>query len=99
MKRLKFIEVFMRWKWYPGILRIPFFIGSLYLIFILLFGEQAEGSNTGLNIMWVLLWSLLPVAFVLLGRVFCGICPFSTAGDLVQKLVGNEIYPPLFLKK
>ena len=49
--------------------------------------------------MWVLLWSLLPVAFVFFGRFWCGICPFSTAGDLVQRMVGNDIHPPLFIKK
>ena len=49
--------------------------------------------------MWVLLWSLQPIVFILFGRFWCGICPFSSAGDLVQKVVGNEIHPPLFIKK
>jgi hypothetical protein len=99
MKRLKFLEALLRWKWYPDILRIPFFIGSVYLLYVLLFGDQTEGRNIGLSVIWVLLWSMLPIAFVLLGRFWCGICPFSTAGDLVQKMVGNDIHPPLFLKK
>ncbi len=99
MKRLKFIEAIFRWKWYPDILRIPVFFGSIYLIYVLLFGDQAEGRNTGLSLIWVLLWAMQPIVFVLLGRFWCGICPFSTAGDLVQKMVGNEIHPPLFLKK
>jgi ferredoxin len=99
MKRVKFIEVLLRWRWYPDILRIPVFIGSIYLLYVLLFGDQAEGRNTGLSVMWVVMWSMLPVVFVLFGRFWCGICPFSTAGDLVQKMVGNEIHPPLFLKK
>ena len=99
MKRLKFLESLLRWKWYPDILRLPLFIGFFVLIYVLLFGDQAEGKNTGLSVMWVLMWSLQPVAFVLLGRFWCGICPFSSAGDLVQKMVGNEMHPPLFLKK
>ena len=49
--------------------------------------------------MWILLWSLQPVMFIFLGRFWCGISPFSTAGDLVQKLVGNDLHPPLFIKK
>ncbi|MEI6456672.1 MAG: 4Fe-4S binding protein [bacterium] len=99
MKRLKSVEAILRWKWYPDIVRIPVFIGSFYLLYVLLFGEQAEGGNAGLSVMWVVMWSMLPVTFVLLGRFWCGICPFSKAGDLVQKMVGNEIHPPLFLKK
>jgi len=39
MKRLKFIEAILRWKWYPDILRIPVFIGSFYLLYVLLFGD------------------------------------------------------------
>jgi ferredoxin len=99
MKVEKFIEALLRWKWYPDILRVPVFLGSFYLIYVLLFGEQATGRNTGLSVMWVLLWSLQPILFVLLGRFWCGICPFSTAGDLVQKAVGNGFHPPLFIKK
>lgn len=99
MRRLKFIEAVMRWKWYPDIFRIPVLIGFFYLIYVLLFGEQAEGDNNGLSVMWVLLWALQPVLFVLFGRFFCGVCPFGYAGDAVQKMVGNEFHPPLFLKK
>ena len=89
MRRLKFIEAVMRWKWYPDIFRIPVLIGFFYLIYVLLFGEQAEGDNNGLSVMWVLLWALQPVLFVLFGRFFCGVCPFGYAGDAVQKMVGN----------
>ena len=99
MKRLTILESFFRWKWYPNILRIPVFFGSMYLIRALLFGFQAEGRNNALLIMWVVLWALQPVVFVVLGRFWCAVCPFSTAGDLVQRAVGNDLHPPLFLKK
>lgn len=99
MRRLKSIETFMRWKWYPDILRIPVFIGTTYLMYLLLFGEQNGERNAGLSIMWVLWWSMQPVFFILLGRFWCGICPFSTAGEWIKKIVGNGIHPPLFLKK
>ena len=99
MKRLRFMEALLRWRFYPDIFRIPLFIGSVYLIYVLLFGDQTEGSNTGLSILWVLMWSLQPVMFVVFGRFWCGICPFSSAGELVKKMVGNEMHPPLFIKK
>ncbi len=99
MKRLTTIEALFRWKWYPDIFRIPVLIGFFYLNYVLLFGEQGEGANGGLTVMWVLLWALQPVLFILLGRFFCGVCPFGFAADAVQKVVGNEIHPPLFLKK
>lgn len=99
MKRLASIEALFRWKWYPDIFRIPVLIGFLYLNYVLLFGEQAEGANGGLTVMWVLLWAMQPVLFILLGRFFCGVCPFGYIADGVQKIVGNEMHPPLFLKK
>ncbi|MHC1708667.1 MAG: 4Fe-4S binding protein [Bacteroidales bacterium] len=99
MRRIKFLELLLKWRWYPDIIRIPVFVGSFYLMYVLLFGDQAEGRNTGLSILWVLMWSLQPIMFIVLGRFWCGICPFSTAGDLIQKAVGNEIHPPLFIKK
>jgi ferredoxin len=93
------MEALLRWKWYPAIFRIPLFFGSFYLLYVLLFGDQTEGRNSGLSILWVLMWSLQPIMFVVFGRFWCGICPFSSAGELAKKMVGNEIHPPLFLKK
>ena len=97
--RITPLEWVLKHRWYPDVLRIFMLLGSAYLMYVLLFGNQIKGQNTGLSVMWILLWSVQPLVFIFLGRFFCAICPFSTAGDLVQKLVGNELHPPLFLKK
>jgi ferredoxin len=99
MRRLKIIEALLRWKGYPDVFRIPMFIGFIYLLYVLLFGNQDGNRNLGLSVMWVVLWTLQPVVFILLGRFWCGICPFSTAGNLVQQITGNEIHLPLVIKK
>jgi ferredoxin len=99
MKRLLFVEKLMRWKLYPDVLRIPVLVVFTYILYLILFGDQAHGANPGLSLVWILWWALLPVLLVILGRFWCAICPFGTVGDWLRKIIRNDIHPPLFLKR
>ena len=99
MKRLQFAEKLMRWKLYPDILRIPVLFVFTYILYLILFGDQAKGANAGLSLVWILWWALLPVLMIVLGRFWCAMCPFGTVGDWLRKIIKNDIHPPLFLKR
>jgi len=47
---------------------------------------------------WVFWWPVIPLAFLLLGRFWCAVCPFGAISDVVQKWVGNNRPVPRFLK-
>lgn len=49
-------------------------------------------------LVWAVWWPVLIVSFVLLGRVWCAVCPLSSTAGLVQRLVGREWKPPEHLK-
>jgi polyferredoxin len=95
----KWINQFMRSRWYPGIIQWPTLIIFMVIMFELLLGPSAAHDNLGTALTWVLWWPLIPIIFLFLGRFWCAICPFAKINDLVQKFVGNNRPVPRFLKK
>nr|WP_242823001.1 4Fe-4S binding protein [Syntrophobotulus glycolicus] len=84
---------------YPGIIQWPVLLLFAYIIFVLAFGPILAHDNFGTAMTWVLWWPVLPLLFILFGRLWCGICPFATLSDVVQKFVGLNKPVPKFLKK
>ncbi|PWB56462.1 MAG: hypothetical protein C3F06_01210 [Candidatus Methanoperedenaceae archaeon] len=50
------------------------------------FGIQNSNKNLTTISIWVIWWSLLILSLLLLGRVWCFMCPFGAIGDWVQRL-------------
>ena len=95
----KWLDRFLRSRWYPGIIQWPTLIIFAVIIYQLMLGPAKAHDNLGTALTWVLWWPLIPVIFLFLGRFWCAICPFATVNDLVQKYVGNNRKVPHFLKK
>jgi polyferredoxin len=83
---------------YPLCFQIPVTLVFGLVAFQLIGGPDAAHDNAGTALMWVLWWPILPVAFVLLGRFWCAVCPFGLISDVVQRLVGANQPVPRFLK-
>jgi len=95
----KWINRFLRSRWYPGIIQWPTLIIFMLIMFELILGPEAAHDNFGTALTWVLWWPLIPIIFLFLGRFWCAICPFAKINDLVQNFVGNKRPVPKFLKK
>ena len=90
---------FLKSRWYPAIFAYPTLVVFGYIVYSLLWGPAAASANLGTSLTWVLWWPLIPLAMFALGRFWCGICPFGTTIDLVQKVAGLGRPVPTFLKK
>jgi hypothetical protein len=95
----KWIDTFLRSRWFPGIIQWPTLLVFMVIMFELLLGPTAAHDNLGTALTWVLWWPLIPIIFLFVGRFWCAICPFATINDLVQKFAGNNRPVPRFLKK
>lgn len=84
---------------YPRVFQWAVLAGFVFVGYQLLAGPQAPSKNVGTVLMWVIWWPLIPIAFLLMSRFWCAICPFATINDWVQKVVGLERPVPPFLKK
>jgi ferredoxin len=89
----------MRSRWYPGAFQIPIAAVFGLVAYELLAGPPSASDNAGTALMWVLWWPLIPILYVLFGRLWCAVCPFAALSDLVQKLVGANRPVPAFLKR
>lgn len=90
---------FMKSKWYPAVFQWPILIIFSVIVYELLVGPGSAHDNFGTASTWVLWWPLIPLIFLIFGRFWCGVCPFATLNDFVQKYVGVNYPVPKFLKK
>jgi polyferredoxin len=93
------VRSLLRSRWYPAVFQVPVAAVFGLVAYELFAGPDIAHHNSGTALMWVLWWPLLPLAFVLLGRFWCAVCPFGAISDVVQKLVGVNRPVPRFLKK
>ncbi len=70
------------------------------LLYFAFFGTLRAGQNFSTTVTWILWWAFLPWSYLLLGRVWCAVCPVGTLSEWAQRL-GNwgRRLPGAFLKK
>ena len=64
----------------------------------LIFPEAAPGQFAN-SLAWGLWWPSLIIVFLLLGRLWCTVCPLSKVALLAQKLVHMNRPPPEWMKR
>ncbi|MEK6874169.1 MAG: 4Fe-4S binding protein [Nanoarchaeota archaeon] len=91
------VKRLMKSRLYPAILQIPtvFFFG--FIVYFFFFGSAAYAKNPGSILSWTLWWPLVPLTFIMFGRLWCTICPFPLIGDFVQRFVQPLRKPGTFL--
>lgn len=57
------------------------------ILYFLFFGPQSDEYNPGSYLLWYVWWASLPLTFLILGRMWCSICPVGFFTDLVQRII------------
>jgi len=94
----KIIKHIAKSKLYPGILQVPTFILFGFIIYYFFFGSFFYANNPGSILAWTLWWPLVPLTFILFGRMWCVACPLPIIGDFVQKFTNPTRKAGNFLK-
>lgn len=92
------IKSLLKSKWYPLIFVLPTMLIFGILVIQLFFGHEETALNFGSVMVWILLWPILPVLFLVFGRLWCSVCPMSRISDEVQRNVGMHKKVPKFLQ-
>ena len=95
------------WRWKPVLrdwMRAPRLwnglkFGLVSWVFVLVnlwlwLGPQERAHNGALNLFWAWWWPLILLAYPLVGRLWCAVCPFMVWGELAQQLAGALGWQP-----
>ena len=94
----------------PGLLAAVTWINMVFVGFVTVFtlygATRPAGhplavaaTNPAMLVTWLIWFPLLPIGTVLVGRIWCGICPIAGFGDLVAGFKRYNLQVPKFLKK
>lgn len=95
----KWMQKLMRSKRYPLVLQLPTFVFFGFIVYYFFFGATRYADNPGSILSWTLWWPLVPLTFILFGRLWCLICPLPIVGDVIQKIAKPTRRPGQFIVK
>ncbi len=93
------VNKFLRSRWYPGLFRLISVLVFIVITIILFWGPVDTHGNLGWAITWLIWWPLVPITILLLGRLWCAVCPLAAISDFFQKFFGRHKPVPQFLRK
>lgn len=82
-----------------AVLRGAVFVFFLAIAVVCLSAGDTVAARIANSLTWGLWWPVLAVSFLLVGRVWCMVCPISSAGRFAQGHVHLDHSPPRWLKK
>jgi len=68
-------------------------------IFAFLLAKPMGKEGWGLTLVWSVWWPLLFLSFLLIGRIWCAVCPIGALTELVQRFLHIKMPVPALLKK
>ncbi len=71
------------------------------IVVVLAFSRPSHSEiNVGAALVWQVWWAMLPFFVLLTARVWCALCPFPMAGDIVRAAVGTKgTMPPMVVRR
>src|SRR5574341_1665592 len=72
------IKNILKSRWYPLIFVLPTMLIFGIIVIQLFFGSSEASYNFGSVMVWIFLWPLLPILFLLFGRLWCSVCPLRS---------------------
>lgn len=75
---------------------IGFLIALTYAAF---FGPRDPRLNFATVMSWVVWWPLLAISYLVIGRVWCAVCPMGALSDIVHRKIGLNLKAPELFKK
>jgi DNA-binding NtrC family response regulator/polyferredoxin len=79
------------------VLKILFFVVFFSIVLICLSFENTTPGRIANNLIWGLWEPLLIFTFLFVGRLWCTVCPISSAGRIAQRIGCFEMNPPRWL--
>jgi polyferredoxin len=83
---ISWIKRLFQWKYIQHFFQIPLFVLFTILIILAFIDIQDGGRNLSTKIIWTIWWAGIIFTFVLVGRLWCFMCPVGALSDWVSRI-------------
>ncbi len=91
---IPWLRSFLKSAWFQPLFQVPVLLIFLIIIAAGLFDIQQGDRNIATLLMWTIWWAAIIFTFVLVGRIWCMMCPFGAIQDWIGRLKSiNKDFP------
>jgi len=91
---IRWLDRFVRWRGFQPSLQLPFLALTALLVFLGLFDIRDGAKNLATKLTWILWWPGIIFTFILVGRLWCVMCPFGTLNEAAAKAARSaRVFP------
>ena len=95
---IRWLSRFIRWKGFLPVFQIPILALTLLITLLGLFDVQEGAKSLVTKLTWIVWWPGIIFTFILVGRLWCIMCPFGTVNEWSSSLAKPQRMFPKFLR-
>jgi polyferredoxin len=84
---IPWIKKILTWNYLQPLFQIPLLLMFAILLFLAFFDIQDGGKNLSTKLIWTVWWAGVIFTFVLVGRVWCFMCPLGAVSEWISNAV------------
>ncbi len=94
----RWLNRFVRWKGFLPVFQIPILALTVLITLLGLFDVQEGAKSLVTKLTWIVWWPGIIFTFILVGRLWCIMCPFGTVNEWSSSLAKPQRMFPKFLR-
>ncbi|MBE9520219.1 MAG: 4Fe-4S binding protein, partial [Proteobacteria bacterium] len=95
---IPWIRKILTWNYIQPLFQVPLLIMFAILLFLAFFDIQDGGKNLSTKLIWTVWWAGIIFTFVLVGRLWCFMCPLGAVSEWLSNAVNATKRLPVRLR-
>lgn len=95
---IRWLDRVVRWRGFQPVFQIPLVLLTVLITLLGFFDLQDGAKNLATKLTWILWWPGIIFTFILVGRLWCVMCPFGTLNEWGATLAKSSRMFPKFLR-